>query len=670
MSISKTVLLFFASILVFGCSEKKESSPPPGIRTSFALSDRTITLDKFLTAYPYDTWRRTGSLKHGSFFTLKSDAAGVRFVKLALPKRGETVEIGKAAVVPKADLCNSLTFDWDIRKSDGALFLAMDQNNDERFNIYQLNDRTGELTALTDVPYVSASRLSPDEKNLAYLARVDSNEESRVKLHVKNLTTGEDRVIATDDETNNFTWSELAWSPDASQIAVTTIVKLDRNKKNLALVKVDGEPTQRPRLITETKERPGMDVVRDWLSDNELLYYSDEEGSKELYSIDVMSGQSKKLTDIKTDVEIARKTTVGRQAQFVFVTASPRGGKVYRWKPESAPEIVFSSPELLSLLDVEKDEVLIGASGHQGPMAIFRISLRAPETNPKPCVVLDRELEEQLVHCSSEEVRYKTFDDLTYRVNGDEIKGEIMATLYSPKKPAAPGKIKGLVRSFYGGETDFDMEAQLLCMMGHYVLSPAVRGDYAISSEFERMNDGDTGGKETLDAVFGAKFLAAKSGLSESQIGTFGHSHGGYSAQRLVTFSGKLGDVEAQFGWGFAISAAGFSDLEENYNTTNVKGTVVKEAGDPSQPGVRERWKERSPVFAIDRLKARLLLIHGDADKRVPYQLSKTMFDKVGEKGKAGQVTLATIEGMGHVPVSLEDKLKYYGAWIDFLQKD
>jgi dipeptidyl aminopeptidase/acylaminoacyl peptidase len=286
----------------------------------------------------------------------------------------------------------------------------------------------------------------------------------------------------------------------------------------------------------------------------------------------------------------------------------------------------------------------------------------------KPALGLGTESAEKTVHCRSEEIRYKTFDGLSYQVEGEQITGEIMATLYTPNKPAPPDQMKGLVRSFYGGSLSFDMDAQVLCAMGYTVLSPAPRGDASISSAFEKLNDGDMGGKEIVDIIYGGKFLAEKTGIPSARIGAFGHSHGGFAAMRLVTFPGEVDGVEANFDWGFAIANSGFGNIVEQSETSNIPGWTRKEAGDVGIVEIRQKFLDRSPINHLNHLQARLLLVHGDVDQRVPYPGSKSVYDGLVTMKKANLVDLVTIPGMGHVPMGEQHLLTYYGAWIDFLK--
>lgn len=670
MSYSRIAFLATISLIWLSCS-KQESSAPAGPRTVFSLSDRQIDLEKFLKAFPYDSFRRMGSLKHGTFYMLKNEGSDIRFVKFALPKTGEApTELSSGVLVPNANVNKALSFNWKIRKSDGSLFISKDENNDEKFNLYRLDDKIGALIKLTQVAYVTGYNFSPDESKIAYLARVEPGEKSRVELHILDLTTNEDKVIATDDETTNFSWSNVAWSPDASRIAVKVVTNYQRNKTDLAVVSVTGTREQKPRVVTETKDRPNSDVVEKWLDANTVLFRSNEDGPTNLYSVNVDTKEKIKLTDLKADIESVEGITVEGKAQYALTSGSAKGGTVLRFDPETRQtHELFRSTEDLTLVDKEGDSVIMSASGHAGPFNVFRLTLKGTEpVNPEPLVVLG-DLTKELVHCKAEEIRYKTFDDLTYVVEGETIRGEILATLYTPTKPAPDAERKGLVRSFYGGSLYFDEDAQLLCQMGYTVLSPAARGDASISSEYEKLNDGELGGKEIIDVIYGAKFLQEKTGIPTERIGAFGHSHGGYATQRLLTFPGKIGEVEAQFAWGFGLANAGFCDIARQTETSNIPGWSFKEAGDPANPEARAKMDDRSPINHVDKLKARLLLVHGEEDRRVPIAGSQRLLEKAKELGKGDLITMVTIPAAGHAPVSYEDQLRYYGAWLEFLSK-
>ena len=239
---------------------------------------------------------------------------------------------------------------------------------------------------------------------------------------------------------------------------------------------------------------------------------------------------------------------------------------------------------------------------------------------------------------------------------------KIYGYLDTPKRPLPKADRLALVKSFYGGANQFDPDIQLLCAAGIYVFSPSPRGVADISAAFEKLNDRDMGGYEVVDVMYGGKYVSELLGIPPSRIGVFGHSHGGYEVMRELTFPGKVGQVAFQFDGGFGISGAGFSSIEGQSEKSNIREWITKEAGSE-----RNQWKDRSPINHADKLRGRLLLIHGTNDKRVPFAESKALDDKLVELGKRDQVQLLALQEGGHVPISTDELIAQYQAWFSFL---
>ena len=161
--------------------------------------------------------------------------------------------------------------------------------------------------------------------------------------------------------------------------------------------------------------------------------------------------------------------------------------------------------------------------------------------------------------------------------------------------------------------------------------------------------------------MYGGKYISELLGIPPKRIGVFGHSHGGYEVMRQMTFPGKIGGVEFRFEWGFGISAAGFSSIKGEYDKSNIQEWISKEAGDPKQ------WEDRCPINHADKLRGKLLLVHGTSDKRVPFEESKNLYDKLVALGKQAQVRLVALPGGGHVPTSTQELVTQYNTWFSFL---
>lgn len=225
-------------------------------------------------------------------------------------------------------------------------------------------------------------------------------------------------------------------------------------------------------------------------------------------------------------------------------------------------------------------------------------------------------------------VRYKARDGL-----------EIEAVLTLPKD--RPAKNLPIVMLPHGGPwaqdtLDYDYWAQFIASRGYVVLQPNFRGSTGYGTEFMRKGEGQMGLAMQDDITDGLNW-AVKEGLADSKRACIvGASYGGYAAMWGIAKEPDL--------YRCAVSIAGVSNLRREVN----------DFGDALLGGkYKDDWKRMSPDFAaispinaIPRIKAPLLLIHGKKDITVDYVQSDSMYGKMRAAGK--QVELVPLPLADH----------------------
>jgi dipeptidyl aminopeptidase/acylaminoacyl peptidase len=277
----------------------------------------------------------------------------------------------------------------------------------------------------------------------------------------------------------------------------------------------------------------------------------------------------------------------------------------------------------------------------QSPSLVFELSQarfvagqagpQDPDLQNERLVALAPALEQQLVRCEVERVTIPGAGGLS-----------LHAYLLRPREPLADAPI-AMVRSFYGGENEWNEYDHILCAAGITVVSPAVRGSDGFGRGFAALNDRDLGGREIVDLFEAARFIAAQLGIPAARVGVYGRSHGGYATMRALTWPH---DDPQFFPFGFGLAEAGFSDIVAFHAATNIPDWVILEAGDPAVPSDLERMNERSPIHAVERLDVPLFLLHGENDWRVPVAGSRAFASEAERLGKP--VTYLEVAGQGH----------------------
>ncbi len=180
-----------------------------------------------------------------------------------------------------------------------------------------------------------------------------------------------------------------------------------------------------------------------------------------------------------------------------------------------------------------------------------------------------------------------------------------------------PRRPKGTIVLVHGGPTAHagervSPEVQYYLARGFHVFLPNYRGSTGYGLPFqEKIKATGWGGLEQDDIRTGIEALIA-AGLAEpGRVGVTGTSYGGYSSWWQITHAPPE-RVAA------AAPICGMTDLVVDYYSTRPDLRPYSEemmGGRPEE--VPERYRERSPVHYVDRIRGRLLIVQGALDPNV-----------------------------------------------------
>jgi len=177
---------------------------------------------------------------------------------------------------------------------------------------------------------------------------------------------------------------------------------------------------------------------------------------------------------------------------------------------------------------------------------------------------------------------------------------------------------------FYG--YDFNPIAQYFVAQGYALIEPNYRGSAGFGRAFRDRNDGEWGRRDLDDVVESVSFVDdAYPAVDGSRAGIFGGSGGG-----LMTVN-ALGRTDA-----FRAGAAfyGVFDYESFVDDTDDVGwqLMKRELGYPATD--LDNYRDLSPIEAVPEIDAPLLLLHGEADRRVPVSQSEQLAEALDDHGK------------------------------------
>jgi dienelactone hydrolase len=179
----------------------------------------------------------------------------------------------------------------------------------------------------------------------------------------------------------------------------------------------------------------------------------------------------------------------------------------------------------------------------------------------------------------------------------------------------------------FGG---FDWLSQYFASRGYVVLQPQFRGSSGYGTKFAMSGRRQWGRLMQNDVTDGVKHLIANGTIDPGRVCIMGWSYGGYAALAGATLTPEL--------YRCAIAGAGVADIIE------MQVWVRDYAG----RGSRLYWRQNigdsvadkasieavSPIRHIDKVRAPILLIHGELDNVVPIKQSEIFANALKNAGK------------------------------------
>jgi dipeptidyl aminopeptidase/acylaminoacyl peptidase len=206
------------------------------------------------------------------------------------------------------------------------------------------------------------------------------------------------------------------------------------------------------------------------------------------------------------------------------------------------------------------------------------------------------------------------------------------AFYYAPKNKNTIGK-KGtqpplIVRS-HGGPTansgsNLNLDIQYWTSRGFAFVDVNYAGSTGYSREYRHSLNKQWGVYDVEDCANAALFLAQKGLVDKNKLAITGGSAGGYTTLAALCFT-KTFHVGASH-YGVSELAALVHDTHkfESRYLDNLIGPYPEE---------KEKYKERSPLYHVDKLSNPVIFFQGDEDKIVLPNQAQMMFDALKQKG-------------------------------------
>jgi len=204
-------------------------------------------------------------------------------------------------------------------------------------------------------------------------------------------------------------------------------------------------------------------------------------------------------------------------------------------------------------------------------------------------------------------------------------------------------------------QLEVDAFARTVAGMGYVVLQPEYRGSTGYGAEFLSSIYQHFGDRAYSDVDSATDFAIAQGWADPNRLAIFGWSAGGFMTSWTVTQTHR---------YKAAVEGAGITDWLSFIPTSDI-GQVDYD--------LRLQEKDPSPmlqfsaVMYVDQVTTPLLILHGEADLRVPTFQGREYYVLLAERGKI--VRMVTYPGSPHFPRLAEQRRDVFKELCDWLKR-
>jgi dipeptidyl aminopeptidase/acylaminoacyl peptidase len=442
--------------------------------------------------------------------------------------------------------------------------------NDVRQQVWLVDVITGKRRMLTSEPVDHEyPQWSPDGSRIA--VKIPNRNGMHSQIGLVDVATGEVTLIGPRDGIAGC-W---AWSPDGSRLLIAGDTEQSW-QFDVFLYMVDSKATKRLTADLACQPDPGVPTMTPpsqpvWIDDRRAVLHALHGGSSGLYEIDVEEDIVEQVHDW--------------HGQNAFLNADPSG----RFFVQSGSSL--DSAGHLVRFDRET----------RGAHRIVEPNRRLLARTPAACAE---------------------------RIEIERGEFTIQAWLLFPPE-FDPRRRYPIVLDVHGGPNSwygpgFNPTQQALAGAGFLTLFSNPRGSGSYGRRFTQQVIRDWGGEDFLDLMAVLDTALERPYAEATRCGVIGYSYGGFMASWIIGHTDRFRA---------AVIGAPVVDLVSFYGTADIGHDFG-----PMQIGSKphddpEEYRRRSPITYLHKAKTPTLILHGEADDRVPISQGEQLFTTLKENG-------------------------------------
>lgn len=364
---------------------------------------------------------------------------------------------------------------------------------------------------------------------------------------------------------------------------------------------------------------------------NVVYGFDDKDGRSVLYSISLDGAYTRHLELSRPDVDVDGLVRIGRDDRVVGASYATERRTVEYFDPElkklaAALGKALPGQPQISIIDANEGEakllLLASSDTDAGKFYLFDKATRQlgevlpvrPELGGMPMATM-----KPITFPAADGTQIPAYLTLPVGSNGKNIPAIVMPH-------GGPG-----ARDEWG----FDWLVQFYAARGYAVLQPNFRGSAGYGASWYQQNGFKSWKIAIGDVVDAGRWLKSQGIAAPDKLGVVGWSYGGYAALQSSVLDSDLFKA--------IVAIAPVTDLDQLRNES--RGFTNFDLTD-KYIGQGPHVKEGSPAQNAARIKAPVLMFHGDRDQNVKIDESRLMLGKLRNAGK--QVQLVEFPGLKH----------------------
>ena len=475
---------------------------------------------------------------------------------------------------------------------------------------------------------------------------------SLVSLHIFDVDSGAKKDINLGNY-NDFYIARMKWTNDANVLSAQI---LNRHQDNLDLLFIDGTSGS-TKVVLNEKDPAYVDVTDNltFLKDNSFIWTSEKDGYNHIYFYDKSGKLKNQVT--KGSWEVTSYYGFDEKSKTIFYQSTETGSinrAVYRIdlngkKKERLSQNVGTNNATFS----PNFDYFINTFSSVTQPQLYTLN-SAKDGKQLQIIVENDALLQQL---KNYDLPVKEFFILK-TAQGNELN----AWMIKPKD-FDPNKKYPVFMYQYSGPGSQQVANQwsnandywfmMLTQKGYIVACVDGRGTGFKGAAFKKMTQKELGKYEVQDQIAAAKVIGNYPFVDASRIGIFGWSYGGFMASNCI-FQG--GDV---FKMAIAVAPVTNWRFYDSIYTERYMQTPQENASG---------YDMNSPINHVDKLKGKLLLIHGSGDDNVHVQNSMQMMKALIQANK--QFDSEIYPDKDHGIYGGNTRIQLYNKMTNFIQEN